>query len=444
MSLTKLKLDFRDHFFFFLIAGLFTIGKGFAVIKIDVGPIPLFISEAVMFFLLVSFVIPKYIYKKGMFKRDFFFHVLFLYLSLGAVNLILNINKYGMFAIRDAVMVYYSVFILITLEVVNNIKKFEFLYKLLYVCGTAGLIIGALFSFSESFSKLPLIEFIKEDSQVVYYSFLSVGIFCFFPFARRKLTQNILILSLGIALTEIVILGYRSVWLALAVSIIFVCILTKEDAFKTISDIMKTALRILPLFVLIIAVTAYFQKDRFFYFYDKIIWFIHPEETIYASNTTDWRFALWQRAIHTTVTSFPMLGAGFGCPYQFQGIIAGQILPQATGFGVNSQITMPHNVLISVFYKMGLLGLLCYLTMNILFFVKCLNFYNDCRDNLKRSFMLVLLGCFVCWQIISLFFPVLENPQNGIFLWVLIGLGLSLTYIGDREINITRTDNTTI
>jgi hypothetical protein len=100
--------------------------------------------------------------------------------------------------------------------------------------------------------------------------------------------------------------------------------------------------------------------------------------------------------------------------------IWGYIPPQ--GIGVNSKIIPAHNHLITVFYKMGFLGLGLFLFINCYAFGCGLLYIKKCANKFLRSFLIGALGAFVYWHMTALGFDVIDSPPTSIFLWVIIGL----------------------
>jgi len=215
----------------------------------------------------------------------------------------------------------------------------------------------------------------------------------------------------------------------------FILFTMKGEKYRIISKFATSLLIILPLLTFLIGASLYVQQERFADFVDKASWIFHPTSSkrTYATSTVQWRLELWKQAIVKGSESHLLFGSGFGKGFEFTGRIAGVYLPKATGVGVDSNIIPPHNGYITLFYKMGLVGVLSFVAVNLYFFIKCLNFYKGSRDPFKKHLMLAFLASFIFWHIMSCFFVVLECPHMGIFLWIIIGLGLSLICVDNKE-----------
>jgi len=94
----------------------------------------------------------------------------------------------------------------------------------------------------------------------------------------------------------------------------------------------------------------------------------------------------------------------------------------------------PHNSYLSILYRTGIVGLLIFLLFIISFFVKMIKFLRGCQDLSISIYMISILSAVIYILGYSFFLVVLEGPHMGIFLWVFIGLALSLSNIYDMKI----------
>jgi len=261
-----------------------------------------------------------------------------------------------------------------------------------------------------------------------------IGIFCLYPFVRTNRIKALLVILFCVAFVEVMIFGYRSAWFGLIGAFLFIFLKIKGEKYRIMLQFAISIVMVLPLLVTLIGASLYLQQGKFDNFLNKVAWLIHPatKRTV-AADTANWRLELWQQALEKGSRFHPAFGTGFGKEFGFTGRIAGVYVPKITGFGVDSNIITPHNGYITVFYKMGLIGIVFFLAINLHFFLKGLKFLKRNTEPFKKHLMLTILACFVFWHIMSSFFVVLESPHMAIFLWITIGLGLSLIYIDDRE-----------
>ena len=56
-------------------------------------------------------------------------------------------------------------------------------------------------------------------------------------------------------------------------------------------------------------------------------------------------------------------------------------------------------------------------------------YFNKCKSPFNRRLLAAGLGGLVYWHGTALFFDVLESPPTGIFLWILLGIIVSVVYV---------------
>jgi O-antigen ligase len=101
----------------------------------------------------------------------------------------------------------------------------------------------------------------------------------------------------------------------------------------------------------------------------------------------------------------------------------------------------PHNQLLAIFYKMGIVGLAFFIVINLWVFLVGVGYIKTCRDPFNRRFLIAVLAGFVYWHGMAFFFDVLESPPTGIFLWILLGCIMGIVHI-DKNGDPRNTRNT--
>ncbi len=141
-----------------------------------------------------------------------------------------------------------------------------------------------------------------------------------------------------------------------------------------------------------------------------------------------WRLGVWKRLILFGLES-PVFGKGFGRnPIKRTPITKGYIL----------NVTPAHNHIISVFYRMGLFGLVLFLFINIYSFLYGLSYLTKAKDEFLRCILMGGVGSFIVWHVMALFFDVINSPPTGIFLWIIIGLIFAVVEV-DKKIIVDKT-----
>ncbi|MHB1377937.1 MAG: O-antigen ligase family protein [Candidatus Humimicrobiaceae bacterium] len=170
-------------------------------------------------------------------------------------------------------------------------------------------------------------------------------------------------------------------------------------------------------------------KTRIFSYIDefKSIYYFNNEDSVSANNAK-WRLIVWKDIIKKSMQK-PILGYGFGMLYNNE-----TVKDMGWAYGQDVGFIDPHNSYLSILYRTGLVGLLIFLLFIISFFIKMIKFLRYCRDSAISAYMISILSAIIFILVISFFMVVLEGPYLGIFLWVFIGLALSLTNIYDMKL----------
>ncbi|NQT66484.1 MAG: O-antigen ligase family protein [Actinobacteria bacterium] len=154
----------------------------------------------------------------------------------------------------------------------------------------------------------------------------------------------------------------------------------------------------------------------------------HSDKTSVSAVNAKWRLIVWKDIIKKSMQR-PILGYGFGMLYNNETF---KVTRQ--GYVGDVGFIDPHNSYLSILYRTGIVGLLIFLLFIISFFVKMIKFLRGCQDLSISIYMISILSAVIYILGYSFFLVVLEGPHMGIFLWVFIGLALSLSNIYDMKI----------
>jgi len=132
-----------------------------------------------------------------------------------------------------------------------------------------------------------------------------------------------------------------------------------------------------------------------------------------------WRTCIWEQSLAFGMRA-PLLGRGFGVYPRYR--IKEYMLIEPTGVGLDSNVTPCHNHLITLFMKMGILGLFLFAVINIYTFFYGMRYLGTCVNELRKRFLIAALGAFLFWHGVALFFDAIDSPPTSIFLWIITGL----------------------
>jgi len=139
-----------------------------------------------------------------------------------------------------------------------------------------------------------------------------------------------------------------------------------------------------------------------------------------------WRIDVWKQSIHFGLAS-PIYGQGFGRYPNY--VFWGRKMATPKRLDVNSGVIPTHNHLVSIFYKMGVVGLSLFLWINISAFRVGLHYSQKSSSAFCKYFLIGVLGAVIFWHATALFFDIIDSPPTSIFLWILMGLIFSVAKI---------------
>lgn len=142
------------------------------------------------------------------------------------------------------------------------------------------------------------------------------------------------------------------------------------------------------------------------------------EERAYSSIL--WRFLVWRQTIMFGKES-PFWGKGFGVypSYQYPG---GGYMTKIRSYGIDSEIIPVHNFLLTLFYKMGLIGAGFFIFIMASTFLAGATRAFHFRSEKAARVLIGTLGAFGCWHVLAFLFDVIESPPTSFLIWVLTGI----------------------
>ena len=402
-------------------------GRGFAYC----GFPPYFIGEALLGFGIIAFIVSGEISR---IYRSFLFWMVALLMIIGLLGTINQINEYGIFALRDAVIWGYGLFAVIVAAILLRIKM---IYKVIayyrrflpwFLLWTPFAMLLHLLAHDKiprwPVSQVPILN-PKSGDIAVHLS--GIIAFLVLDLHRKVLKDTTVILTLKewswwglwfaacltiftgraailtvLSISIILILGnplgkwYKAVFLgALIVSIFFVFnielplvdyrVVSAEDVIRRFQSIFsETGL-------------SFFDCSRF------------------------WRLEWWRTILNYTVFGdYFWTGKGYGIN-----------LANDDGFQVLSGglLRSPHNSHLTFLARSGVPGFSAWLLLQGTFFVRLWTAYRQAKRSRRDNWAALNLWILCYWLafMINCTFDVfLEGPQGGIWFWCLFGFGMSV------------------
>jgi len=143
-----------------------------------------------------------------------------------------------------------------------------------------------------------------------------------------------------------------------------------------------------------------------------------------------WRIDIWKQALAFGFSS-PVYGKGFGNYPAYK--VWGNNVHKYQTVGVDSGIIPTHNHLISIFFKMGFLGLFLFLGFNVYSLIYGISYLNNMPEKFNKYFLAGSLGGLIIWHVMAFFFDIIDSPPTSIFLWIILGFIYSIIFLDKSE-----------
>lgn len=457
-------------FVVFLMATL-CFGRAFSVQKLGVlMGVPLYVTDAFLVLALPALLPSILIFRR---EAPLIFWPFWGLLILGFIHL-----GYGLcidrdpLALRGVVLSSYMFFLPLTCVLLTSDQKPERAFWFLILCNVVNIATGFLVMISwrdPSFADTQaFIQASKGFNLTLYYGMTAAFLFVYSRECRRT-TKLLVWFLLAVNIYLIVVMGVRSAWFALFIMVAFFLFLLRFrfwkvfGAFFVIACCVAAFLKFLPPEKLSHPLLIPGKLESLQVFVSNIVktpaveehsrgaensgsqeshdagengdlpaGVVRPIVSPAASEAYDnitWRLRIWGETLREGLRS-PVLGCGFVRQPDYKAVV---MVQPVSGFQENSGITPPHNEFLTVFYKMGFLGLGLFLWLNIVVFIRGLRAIAFLSEGVRRALLTGALGAFMFWHAMAQFFDVIDSPPTNIFLWVLLGAILSLTQHEKRE-----------
>jgi hypothetical protein len=462
--------------FYLFIFGTLSFGRAFSLLHVNATQVPVFITE---FFLLISFPVLLFRYRE-LFKLPRAICTVFIVFFLfGSVYLLLGISTRNSFVLRDFVLCGYLLFFPLVFFIMVNRGMLKIFIIILIASNLISLFVGRLLLFNS----FPTYNFgffvgqIKPTNLGLYYGISLSFLISFFPVVSKRRMKLLMILLIATNVYMLIFFLKRTLWFAFLALLGYLVFINHFSFVKILA-------KVIPIIVIASVLLFSFDsrggvdKNNKKYLISKFktmviasacnsgcnkstilntLALVNSKETNASSPVKDkktnasspnkdkdicvslaekdienlgniiWRFEIWKQTIKFALKS-PLFGRGFGIYPHY--VVYGNLLAMPKKDVVNSGVIPAHNDLVTIFFKMGLVGLALYLFLNINVFLFAIRHIHNSKDDFIKHLLIALLGCFVFWHAMALFFDVIDSPPTSIFLWITMGMIFAVVEAG--------------
>ena len=427
--------------------GYALLGKGFAYIGVP----PLFVGEMALGLCLLALLLRG---RPGLLGRSPLLYLLLAYMAVGLVATAPFVQKYGLDAVRDAVLWGYGLFALCVATlllqygwVMNAVRQYARLIPLFLCVAPVLLLSGRLLGtggLTLPGTQISLLDLKGGDVAVMLAmiaSLLLLGLHRLpeLGAAGRALgnRREWLWWLLWIATAAIPLFRVRAGLLAVVAALLVVTL------GRAASRWQRPLLTLLATFAVLAVFNVQIQLgDRTTVSVQSMLTNV---QSISSSTTGDesrdgsrrWRLLWWNDILKYTV----------GGPYFWTGKGYGLNLADADGYQLGyasgeATLRSPHNVHLNILARSGVPGALAWAALQLTFAAMLLLAYWRARasgQDLWVRLNLWTLASWVAFMINASFDVYLEGPQGGIWFWSFFGFGMALLEVQRRGLHSNQT-----
>jgi hypothetical protein len=425
-----------------LIGGYFILTRGFSYLGLTLGNKPIFIGEIII---LLSFILHNFKSSFNALFRHGILKWLLMWILLGLILLVMHLPKFPLISVfRDFAIVYYAIFILFGYafyQKYHNVTKFFKILGYIFIMNTIWGFFYIFIDFIEAVSPklmgiMPLFTFRSDANGTIFVGGILYFFLLFKQYGWPKLLSMVLIF---LQFSLIMLFQTRAVY----VSCLFVYIfLLLEGKWRMI--VKSVGILVLILLIAIVLNpeikkrgTKYYKVNFIEGVTQRFVSIFTPEESGTSRHRLLWYKALFDESFESPKLLF--IGRGFGQSLAVAGLEAGDKNRRAEE--IAGLAKSPHSILVTIFARMGIIGMVMWLAVNYLFFsymfygIKIANKLDEkeMRNNLIwiAGFILGIVGA-------ALFGVLLESPFTAIPYFFFMGLGIAMV---DRFLLCSRNYN---
>jgi len=329
----------------FAMFGYALAGKGFAYLS-PTPSLPLYVGEIVFVISGVMLVLFRKEELLSTIRKSRLLQILLLFLVYAAVRVWLDRRSFGLLAVRDSSLVYYSFFCFVGATLFVK-EKYRTAYTKCFVIA----IFIACFS-----NILTNLRVVGEISQVFSYykphadamiPFIVAGFFYAFYKMRDGKRQYIFLLLLTLLIIATSKAAYGFAFIAACIFLVMLCKRTEVTKLAVVSTVV---------IAFGLALFIAFTEGNDIEIENDLINTVQlsSSDDSFEGSTTDWRLTWWRVIANDTMEQAPLFGKGFGSDIstEFYFVEYGRVLdPETPGLP-----RYPHNAFFTILGRLGISG----------------------------------------------------------------------------------------
>lgn len=402
----------------FALVGYLAGNRGFAQISLS-GNFPLLPAEFTLLIAGLIMIVQCAFRSEAPFRRERLNYIILIWIILCGARLIFDVRAYGFSAIRDFALVYYAGFFFLAQAAANEMRNVRWLHACLIVGCFSMAILHQLTPYFPGFflSTLVLrgnpVIYFKGDLVGTMLCAVAVMIFVRYQFRQHTMATIATLVLLGFALTT----NNRASMVGLG-TVTILLLLGRQWRFAATQALAGVVAVFVILFFAYLTNTSW-RQTPLHGVYDRVVSITDPfgqktysgENTYYKGDNNRFRMVWWNAVIQETLDGNPWTGLGFGHDIA-QRFVREYYPEQGDEFNTRS----PHNVVLTVFARAGLMGLLPFLLISLIIvgrIIKAARNEDPALGMWCLAWVILVSACFGV---------VLEGPMGAVVFWIALGL----------------------
>ena len=378
-----------------IILGYALGGKGFAY----VSPMePVYIGEISL--ALCMFGLMTRLRHAGLFDTSIH-KLIWVYLIYAGIHLMVDYDQYRLLAIRDSATAYYALFFFAAYSLFQNeaiVMVFERIMKI--------AIVFAIVQLAATFFSLRFPGFHPHADAYIPLTTATAIYFLIRAAESKKLVHILIGATAAAALMTGKTAGVLALFGVLGVALVF----------GRVKGLMLPALFLGGLGIVALAAAMIISPDFFAEHIasgDTVEAFgIAEGEFVGLSGTSSWRMDWWMMIWDDTTCSAPFWGFGFG----------GDISTAFLGAELGELVRYPHSVIFTVIGRLGLIGLVIFITLFVAIGIFSIRFYSRYYNSPnRRDADLICPAVVIAGMLNGIVQSTYEVPHGAITHWVCLG-----------------------
>ena len=365
--------------------------------------------------------------------------IIFLFLALNFLRLILDVQEFGLIALRDATYSIDILFLIASLYIFSINNTFDKFIKFLKICFFTVLLFIIFWTFKDFVQKFsPTISSITGQTTSLFFNWSTIALyliwFAFYKiiFHDDKIKISSLIILIFFILFSLIVFQRRYIYLCLIALFLVSFFFKKKETIQILVFFIMGIMIIPILNYLGITLEGKIGKvSNIFFFIDHLASSLpgyvgNDSEFVVTSGTSEKRLEFIYYVLQKQFSNLFLFffGTGFGQPL---------VDFIATG-GVT--IREPHNMYLTIFARSGFVGFILFMIINIKLIYLWFETYHYLKDQKKSPHyqLLIFSGIyFIFIYVMGLTDSTLSNNYYSIIFYILWGVTISINHIYTKK-----------